>query len=442
MTRVLLVTVGGSPEPILQAVRDHQPDELIFICSAPPCEAPSLDQVIGAGTPCRHRNPDGSVEWKPNLVTQLELAEFRPDEQILQLPDPDDLADIHGRIGALCRQLAERFSSLELHGDPSGGTKAMSTALAMALLEQNASISLVSGQRSNLVRIERSEGSRSISVGTIRARQMLLDQLPPLLERHLYDQAAVLLKELRRLHQGGMDPASLEAIDELRTCLGVFMRWDRFEWQNALEAAQNTPLPHHFPDLLLWWRGVARAHIWLVEEQPQDDVTGYELVQDLLLNAERRGRRGWYDDAVARLYRALEMLAQTYIQLEKGYPHRSFWDDPDIQQDRQEWNVRRGVSGLYWWLRNLEGERGLGGAAGRQWAALLELLNARNGSLLGHGLEPISQGNWQALQDRISNLVDTALQEADCPQGPPPQQLPGAALLQLPSVRALLGALS
>ena len=49
MTRVLLVTVGGSPEPILNAVESHQPDELIFICSGPPCRAPSLEQVIGVG---------------------------------------------------------------------------------------------------------------------------------------------------------------------------------------------------------------------------------------------------------------------------------------------------------------------------------------------------------------------------------------------------------
>ena len=59
MTSVLLVTVGGSPEPILKAAEIHKPDELIFICSGPPCPAPSLDQVIGEGTPCLHVDADG-----------------------------------------------------------------------------------------------------------------------------------------------------------------------------------------------------------------------------------------------------------------------------------------------------------------------------------------------------------------------------------------------
>ena len=82
MTRVLIVTVGGSPEPILKAVELHQPDEVIFACSAPPCPSPSLEQVIGEGTPCCHKVAD-LEEMRPNLVTQLGLRGFRPDLQLI-----------------------------------------------------------------------------------------------------------------------------------------------------------------------------------------------------------------------------------------------------------------------------------------------------------------------------------------------------------------------
>ncbi|MDM7954096.1 MAG: hypothetical protein QUV07_12895, partial [Cyanobium sp. CZS 25K] len=149
------------------------------------------------------------------------------------------------------------------------------------------------------------------------------------------------------------------------------------------------------------------------------------------LTRDSRGRRGWFDDAVARLYRALELLAQTYIQLEMGYNHETFWDNPDIQRDCREWRVRRGVGGLYWWLKHREGGAGLGGAASGQWYALQELLNARNQSLLGHGLHTVQQHEWQSLQDRVTNLVTRALQDANCRQGPPPCQLPGEVLTNL-----------
>ena len=439
MARVLLVTVGGSPEPILQAVQAHQPDEVVFICSAPPCAAPSLDQVIGEGTPCRHLTPAGAEEWRPNLVQQLQLPHFRPDLQLITLSDPDDLAAIHQRLLQVCEALRDRFSRLELLGDYSGGTKAMSAALTMALVDQNGQLSLVAGQRSNLVRIERSEGIRPMAVSTIRLGRLLREQLPPLLERHLYDQAYLYLNELILLQGESLDQASLDVINKLKQQLAVLIRWDRFEWEMALSEAMRLDLQQHSEDLMAWWQRVVSAQLMLDGEEPTVACTGYELVQDLLLNAERRGRRGWYDDAVARLYRALELLAQTYIQLELRYHHQDFWEIPEIQRDCRQLQLRRGVGGLFRWLKHHEGGTGLSGAASRQWPVLQQLLDARNHSLLGHGLQPVLQRDWRSLQDRVANLVTTALREAGCSQGAPPEQLPGAGLLQQPSVIALIG---
>lgn len=442
MTRVLLVTVGGSPEPILQAHHAHQPDELIFICSGPPCPAPSLEQVIGAGTPCLHQLGDGRQQWRPNLVTQLALQDFQPQLQILALPDPDDLNAIHQQLQAFCRSLRDRFSQLELIGDYSGGTKSMSAALAMVLLDQGGAMSLVRGERSNLVRIERSDGIRPVGMASLRLQRLLLEQLPLLLADHFYDRAAQVLREWRNLHHQSADAITLQTSVELDACLEVLMLWDRFRWEEALQRSSGCLLGGHFPELIAWWERVVAAGRWLRDNEPQPGVTGYELVQDLLLNAERRGRRGWYDDAVARLYRALELLAQTYIQLEKELDHRTFWDDEQIRRDCREWSIRPGVSGLYWWLRQTEGDLGLGGSAARQWHQLRALLSARNDSLLGHGLEPVRQNEWQALQQRVTNLVTTALQESGCTQGPLPHQLPGTALLDLPAVHHFLSAAS
>jgi hypothetical protein len=278
-----------------------------------------------------------------------------------------------------------------------------------------------------------------MAVSDIRVRRLLQDQLAPLLERHLYDQVALLLRDVGQLHGENLDPDSFEALTEFQGCLAVLMRWDRFEWSDALHLAANTCLPKSLEALFAWWQRVDSAQALLFGEVPQVACTGYELVQDLVLNAERRGSRGWYDDAVARLYRALELLAQTYIQLELQYNHLDFWELPDIQRDTAEWRLRRGISGLYRWLRYREGDTGLGGAAARQWSVFQELLERRNRSLLGHGLQPVLQRDWQSLQARVNNLVNSALQEAGCTQGPAPEQLPGTQLLQLPAAAVLLG---
>ena len=429
MTRVLLVTVGGSPEPILKAVELHRPEEVIFACSAPPCPTPSIEQVIGEGTPCEHRIDDRK-EYRPNLVTQLNLEGFRPDLQLIELPDPDDLNDCLLRLRAFVESLSARFNQLELCGDFTGGTKSMSTALAFTLFDQQATLSVVSGRRDNLVRIEKSEGLRIVDPIPLLAQRLIEERLPPLLEAHFYERARSLVLDFQRDQVQCLSPSQQKALGGLDEQLQVLVLWDRFLWRDALEAAQACRFDQLWPDLYAWWLRVESAIDWDPADDPAVAITGYELVQDLLLNAERRGRRGWYDDAVARLYRATELLAQTYIRIELRLAI-----PPDTT----------GVMGLYRWLQDHEvtrgkgkAERGLGSIYSKHWRELKRLFDARNRSLLGHGLRPIDQPTWQSLQDRVTNLLSIMLRDLEIEQGPPPSQLPGLALLRQPLLHNLL----
>ena len=439
MTRVLIVSVGGSPEPILKAVELHRPDEVIFACSAPPCEEPSLNQVIGAGTPCLHR-VDGEEIARANLVTQLGLQGFREDLQIISLPDPDDLNDCLNRLRTFVQTLPSRFSQLDLRGDFTGGTKSMSAALAFTLLEQKASLSVVSGKRDNLVRIETSEGLRIIDPLPFRAHRLLQERLPPLLETHLYGRARTLLIEFLQEQDAFLRPEQRQALDTLIGELQVLVLWDRFRWREALDLAERQQFGATWPELWRWWLRVEAAIDWDPDHEPPVPITGYELVQDLLLNAERRGRRGWYDDAVARLYRALELLAQTYVRLELGID-----GTPDWSNRYQPPRLRTGeaipnqsVVALYRWLQDREAPDGLGGLYGRQWQGLVKLFDARNRSLLGHGLRPIEPSEWQSLQARVTNLVSEILIALGIQQGSQPTQLPGLEILQHPLLPLLL----
>jgi len=212
-----------------------------------------------------------------------------------------------------------------------------------------------------------------------------------------------------------------------------------------LVAAQACRFDQLWPDLHAWWQRVEASINWDPACEPAVAITGYELVQDLLLNAERRGRRGWYDDAVARLYRASELLAQTYILLELRLAAPPDWSQRDLQLASGEWFANTGVSDLYRWLQEHEAsrgegkaERGLGSLYAKQWRELKRLFDARNRSLLGHGLRPIDQATWQSLQDRVTNLLTTMLVDLGITQGAPPCQLPGPGLLQQPLLPVLL----
>ena len=400
--------------------------------------------MIGEGTPCEHRIDDRK-EYRPNLVTQLGLQGFRPDMQLIELPDPDDLNDCLKRLRAFVVSLPARFSQLELCGDFTGGTKSMSTALAFTLLGQEASLSVVSGRRDNLVRIKKSEGMRIVDPIPLLAHRLIEERLPPLLEAHFYDRARSLVLDFQRDQAQRLSLSQQEALGGLVDQLQVLVLWDRFRWCDALEAAQACRFDQLWPDLHAWWLRVEAAIDWVPADNSAVAITGYELVQDLLLNAERRGRRDWYDDAVARLYRATELLAQTYICLELGLATPPDWSQRELQLASGEMFANTGVMGLYRWLQDHEAirgkgkaERGLGSIYAKQWRELKRLFDARNRSLLGHGLRPIDEITWFSLQERVTNLLSAMLRDLEIEQGPPPCQLPGLGLLRQPPLHKLL----
>ena len=146
---------------------------------------------------------------------------------------------------------------------------------------------------------------------------------------------------------------------------------------------------------------------------------GYELVEDLLLNAQRRAYQKRYDDAVGRLYRALELLAQ--IRLKQEYAVDTGDIDPmklpEELRDRYaaERNPRNGKIQLALWksytlLSELPDE-----ALGQHFAAeqkhLLSALEVRNHSLFAHGFKPINALDYQNSGSVIQSFIAIALEQ-------------------------------
>jgi len=446
MTHILLVTVGGSPDPILFAVQTlrreqpEQPLEVVFICSVEPCPKPSVEQVIGGGFPCLHFLPEGRQEMGANLVVQLAISDFNPERHLIGIPDPDDLADAFQRIRDHILQLRSNRFQERIRGDYTGGTKSMSAALAMACVQLGLDVGVVSGPRTNLEKVDQSESTRLMEMAPLHATSQLHAQLLPVLSLQNYGEAAQLVQ---RFLQSQAQRISADTADHARMLQAIcetLERWDQFQWQEALAAAEALPPEALPPDLLGWWQRVVHARACMDGVPPEDGITGYELVQDLLLCAERRGRRGRYDDAVSRLYRALELLAQTYVTLKLKLSSESRWerDRCFLTDGTKVTAAGDGVTALYIWLER-RGDPELGAIFRRRKGQFFRLLQARNRSLLAHGLNPLTESQWSALQRDIGYFVAEILDLPGFQQGQSPQQLPGHILLSLPVCRQLFG---
>lgn len=105
MNRVLAITVGGEPMPVVTSVRHHQPDFVLFFATAEP-QGGSRRLIVE------------TTEKGDSIVNQTGLT---PDRyKIVTIDYPDDLEDCYQRM---CKAMQE-FSQYEKRlADYTGGTK-------------------------------------------------------------------------------------------------------------------------------------------------------------------------------------------------------------------------------------------------------------------------------------------------------------------------------
>ena len=398
MTTVLALTVGGSCAPIVTAVRDYQPAHVCFIATGG--VRGSRSTVDGPDRPCG-RAPDAA----PNIVTQLDLPQQR--YRVVELQDPDVLPQIYTACREALRALEDDFPSARHIADYTGGSKSMGVALALAAIESGWELSLVRGQRPDLVKVANgTEMAGLVGSWEVRARQQM-DEARGLFGNFAYASAAALLESLVR--QAPLPPRLERTLRDWVTYCRGFDAWDRFDHQRAAQLLSTVPgqgVPWRFLKALT---GQTRA-------------TGFEAVLDLVRNAERRAARGRFDDAVARLYRAIEMLAQVRLS-QRDPPLDSADLDldmlPESIRPRYErmrelnefrgWGpeVRLGLMDDYVLLADLDDPLGQVFAPLRQ--RLREALKGRNHSILAHGGEPLGSPGYEEMRSITLAVLDGGL---------------------------------
>jgi CRISPR-associated protein (TIGR02710 family) len=398
MTTLLALTVGGSCVPIVTAIQDHEPDLVCFFATAGP--RGSRMTVDGTGKPCG-RDPDR----EPSIVAQLDLL---PDRyRIVELEEPDDLAYIYTRCYDVLRELAVEHPQAHYIADYTGGTKSMSVGLALAALESGWSFSLVKGMRTDLVQVANgTEMASLVNAWEVRARQRM-EEARRLFNAFAYASAGELLEDLVR--QNPLSPRLDRTIRSWVTYCRGFDAWDRFDHTWAAQLLSSVP-------------GHGISWPFLKALTGQIRTSGYEPVLDLVLNAERRAGRGRFDDAVARLYRAIELLAQIRLQARTPSLDSSDLDvarlpealqakyerlRPDDTPAGEKAKIQLGLVKDYVLLQDLGDP--LGSVYASLEGRLRHALTKRNHSILAHGLTPLTKEDYQMVWDVAKVLLTEGL---------------------------------
>lgn len=412
---ILICTVGGSHQPIVQAIKELDPGHVVFVCSEDNSATGakgSYIQIDGKGN-CIKANRDDAVPGLPNIPTQ---SKFSGQHEILQVP-ADELNICFERINNKIESLLK--DSPSLIADYTGGTKTMTAALAMAAIEHDVvQLHLVTGRRSDLVRVrDGSESGMWASVEGIRLRKRISECLH-CWQNYAYAQASDGLQRIPMPGQASLRGALLRA----RDLSAAFAAWHRFDHKGAHE------LLREYQTTL----GKDGQYIGAASSLANPKAPNHEpaLIYDLWLNAKRRSKQGNHDEAVAVCYRMWEWTAQWLL--------RSYCaiDTSDIKKDQvteamtlscnADGKYQVGLFAAWDLLQALQPDSPAGVFFFGQRKQFLNIVKIRNYSILAHGFDPVSTNDWEKIHCWIESAFLPMLKQefARSRFKPLPRQLP------------------
>lgn len=404
MSQILILTVGGSHQPIMTAINEIRPNYVFFICTGKdPAtgRAGSEIQIIGIGN-CIKADPKDDKPSLPNIPAQAGLqmgqyqigytlsttADGKPQHQLTGADDLDQVvADCH-RIIAECK---ERWPEAKISADYTGGTKSMSAGLILAALEYpDVDLKFVTGGRSDLIKIQ--DGSQYAADATVE-RIRFQRQLAPYLsawQRYAYAEAEAGLRYL----SPPKHPQLRGQYTRFRELSRAFAAWDNFNHSDALSILKN-----YAPNLPDEYKQYLNTAMRLNDITPKKRDAA--RLYDLYLNAQRRANQGRYDDAIARVYRLIEWTAQWLLETQCGIKTGDIKTEQipsgmNLKPNRNG-TIQVGLFDAWQMVKRLTS-----GEAAKfindQENHLLNHLIIRNNSLLAHGFEPVKASDWQPVQ--------------------------------------------
>jgi CRISPR-associated protein (TIGR02710 family) len=403
--KAMIVSVGGTPAPIIFSLNESQPEYICFFASTDTKDM-IHEQIL------------------PNL-----RFKFRHYEWIIT-KNPQILSECYE---VLIRKLPEIIQKWEVNPqevcvDFTGGTKTMSAALVLATVEKSCFFSYVGGD-------ERSKGGVGIVLNG-KEKMWFLDNPWDKIALSERREVSILFNKARyrsacEILEKCIDKVSLNQkayLKALRDMVMGYDLWDRFkhnEGKNKLYACLDvlqTAADFSDRDEDKNLVSQIRENIKFLKLLVSGDKPSILYFYDLLANARRRAElEDKFDDALARLYRAIEVLGQVELKRLCGAETSNVPENiiPDILHeeflqkylDPNDSKIKTPLFGTFRLLKELGSDM-----ANRFFevfeSELRSILDMRNQSILAHGFRPVEEKvfwrMWNSII-RFSNVSEENL---------------------------------
>lgn len=419
--KILVITIGGSCAPIVTSINQNEPNIIHFICSDDADRKGSYITVNGEGNVCGD-NPQKLD--KSNILKQVNIPLDQEGKIyfIHKIQQFDDFNACYGHCFKLILDIQREHPDAEIIADYTGGTKSMSAGLAAISLDfKDITLCVMKGIRLNLVKVQNGTESIRLTQTNIAFLNRQIELASQQMEKFDFDGAISILEDCLKV--SNIPDVTHDKIQMMLIFSKAYLAWDRFDhieaWNMLYCKKKYAVEATKFLESVIWSR---RQFDEIFE---RDDLVGfskspkgcgYELVDDLLLNAERKAKQARYDDAVGRLYRALELLVQVRLKLcyeintgdvdlDKLPDNlRLEYEDKKSPKDNK---IRLGLQESYDLLCKINSADELGRIYPSIEKKLLNCLSTRNNSLFAHGMSPISKQQYDEFHNIfVKDLLD------------------------------------
>jgi len=400
-TKALLIALGGSPQKAIFTINHYRPEYLLFFTTQ------KAEDLI-------------------KQVIQPAIQQMPKRWDCVVTPDAANFVECYK---VLARQLTELLRNWqvqpgELVVDYTEGTQSMVMAMALAASEYCTRFVFASGE------------DLAPEAGKEEAAPALLESNPWDLKagdearqaavhfnQGRYTQARLIFSRLQERVSGGSKPL-YKALSDLADGYNL---WDVFQYQKGLEKLKGAKRALELsavwggpPGIKAILAGVGENLVFVEKVMMAQRRVDRTLFLDLMGNAKRRAEIAHhYEDAMVRLYRALEALAQ--IQLENACGIKSQDIRPEqlpegVREDYRQCftseldgKIKLPLNAAYHLLKALGDP--LGQAFSNQWPQMKLVLDAQNHSILAHGFEPIKPERYQQMFDIVLKLGGASIEQ-------------------------------
>lgn len=338
------------------------------------------------------------VVSKESLNTlRLILPEITCEHEIIEISNPDSIHRVYEELKPKFSEIQNQFDHVIV--DFTSGTKAMTSALAvLSTIFEADTLSYITGKRENGLVIRGTEEVQAVRP-TFIISEKRLSEAAKLFNECRYDTTLALIASITKITA---DSNLKESTTTLRKAAIAYSAWDKFQHYTAFKSLKSLR-SSEFDKNKSFLGKLLKAE----EKEPY-------WIADLINNAKRRGDiEHKFDDAVARLYRTVELIAQYRLRKEhKLEPSKLYFEQiPNVL--REKWGIKATGETIKIGLEKdyelLAAKEDIIGKKFIEDKEIGNLLSKRNYSILAHGLEPLNKEAYQKLLSKALYLAQFAL---------------------------------